>query len=81
MQFAPNPFSEETTVQIKGLELLDKPEIRIYNLQGQLIQKIKELNEEKFSFFRKDLNAGLYVFELFDTKTTFALRKKIIITD
>ena len=77
----PNPFQSETTIEIEGFKELEEPELRIYNIQGQLIQKSLELNEEKFSFFRKDLNAGLYVFELFDTKTTFALRKKIIITD
>ena len=36
-------------------------------------------NEEKFIFSRKNLNAGVYVFELSDWKTTFALRKKIIV--
>ena len=75
----PNPIQSEAMIEIEGFEKLEQPEIRIFNLQGQLIQKILELNEEKISFFRKDLNAGIYVFELFDTKTTFALRKKIVI--
>jgi len=79
LSFSPNPMLEETVVQISDLDLLESSEIRVYNFQGQLIQKIMELNEEKFSFFRKDLNAGMYVFELFDTKTTFALRKKLVI--
>jgi len=79
MQVSPNPMAVEATIQIEGLDLLSQPEIRIYNLQGQLIRKLMELNEEKLLFLRKDLKAGMYVFELFDTKTTFALRKKIII--
>ena len=79
MQISPNPMTTEAMIQIEGLDWLDQPEIRVYNLQGQLIQKIVELNEEKLLFLRKDLKAGMYVFELFDTKTTFALRKKIVI--
>ena len=80
-QISPNPLYSEGFIQIEGLDLLEAPEIRIYNLQGQLIQKIMELNEENFSFFRNKLNAGMYVFELFDTKTTFAVRKKVIVND
>ena len=78
-QIYPNPISSAARIEINGFVFLENPELRIYNLQGQLIQKYMELNEEKFSFFRKDLNAGMYVFELYDTKTTFAVRKKVIV--
>jgi len=46
--------------------------LSIYNLQGQLVEKIAEINEENFIFSRKNLKAGVYVFELSDGKTTFA---------
>ena len=75
----PNPFFEETTIEISELNLLESPIIKVYNIQGQLVEKIVEINEEKFIFSRKNLNAGVYVFELSDWKTTFALRKKIIV--
>ncbi len=77
----PNPFFEVTTIEISELKQLESPILKIYNIQGQLVEKIKEINEEKFIFSRKNLNAGVYVFELSDWKTTFALQKKILIVD
>ena len=74
-----DPINSEASIQISGFEHLEAPKFKIYNLQGQIIEKIGELNEEFFLFSRKRLNAGVYVFELSDGKTTFALRKKIII--
>lgn len=76
---SPNPVNTEAHIKIFGFQHLLSPKIRIYNLQGQIIEKFGELNEEFFLFSRKRLKAGVYVFELSDGKTTFALRKKIII--
>ena len=75
----PNPILAETTIEIEGLKELKSPILSIYNLQGQLVEKIVGINEEKFIFSRKNLKAGVYVFELSDGKTTFAIRKKIIV--
>jgi len=75
----PNPITENATIQIQGLDRMEKPYLSIYNAQGQLVEKIIGLNEEKFIFSRKNLNAGVYVFELTDGKTTFAVRKKSVI--
>jgi hypothetical protein len=58
------------------LDEVESPILKIYNSQGQLVEKIAEINEEKFIFFRKNLNVGVYVFELTDWKTTFTLQKK-----
>lgn len=79
LEVFPNPFFEEVTIEIFKLKDLESPIIKIYNIHGQLIEKIMGINEEKFIFSRKNLNAGVYVFELSDWKTTFALRKKIIV--
>ena len=76
---SPNPFAHETEIKIDGFENLEEPIVRIFDLQGKLIEKIDQIGEEKLIFSRKHLNAGLYVFELRDLKTTFAVRKKIII--
>ncbi len=77
----PNPFFAETTIEILQLNQLESPIITIYNLQGQIVEKIVGINREKLIFSRKNLNAGVYVFELSDGKTTFALRKKILIVE
>jgi hypothetical protein len=58
------------------LDEVESPILKIYNSQGQLVEKIAEINGEKFIFFRKNLNVGVYVFELTDWKTTFTLQKK-----
>jgi hypothetical protein len=58
------------------LDEVEAPILKIYNSQGQLVEKIAEINGEKFIFFRKNLNVGVYVFELTDWKTTFTLQKK-----
>jgi hypothetical protein len=58
------------------LDEVESPILKIYNSQGQLVEKIAEINGEKFIYFRKNLNVGVYVFELTDWKTTFTLQKK-----
>lgn len=68
----PHPFFEETTIEIVGLRELKSPILSIYNFQDQLVEKLVDINEEKLIFFRKNLNARVYVFELSDGKTTFA---------
>lgn len=68
----PNPFLAKTIVEIQESTELKSPVLSIYNLQGQLVEKIVEKNELKFIFSRKNLKAGVYVFELSDGKTTFA---------
>lgn len=77
----PNPVKNETTIEIHQFSELKSPVISIYNLQGQIVQKINKINEEKFIFSRKNLKGGVYVFELSDGKTTFATRKKILIVE
>lgn len=77
----PNPITEETIIEITQFSELKSPVLSIYNLQGQLVEKIIDINEEKFIFSRKNLKAGAYVFELSDGKTTFAFRKKILIVE
>jgi len=74
----PNPFSNKTTIEIQELAKLKSPILSIYNLQGQLVEKIVDINEKKFIFSRKNLKAGVYVFELSDGKTTFATRIIIV---
>lgn len=75
----PNPISDNSMIQIQGFEKLETPFLSIHNMEGQLVEKINGINEEKFIFSRKNLNAGVYVFELTDGKTTFAVRKKIVL--
>ncbi|MFK7770963.1 MAG: T9SS type A sorting domain-containing protein [Saprospiraceae bacterium] len=77
----PNPISDESTIEVKGILELKSPVISIYNHQGQIVEKIMNINEDKFIFSRKNLKAGVYIFELSDWKTTFALRKKILIVE
>jgi len=78
-QVLPNPFSENAVIDFQNINELEEPVLNVYDFQGRLIEKFLIGNEEKLNFFRKNLNAGVYVFELLDGKTTFATRKKIVI--
>lgn len=58
----PNPFSDRTTFKLED-DRLEKVQLRLYNHTGSLI-RTEDYNGTQFYFYRKNLKAGLYFFEL-----------------
>ena len=78
IDFSPNPFTTELTIQSeKGFH---DSTLKLYNSVGQLVRESKNLNGEKIVVPRENLKSGLYFAELQENgkivKTT-----KIIIAD
>jgi uncharacterized repeat protein (TIGR01451 family) len=61
MKIAPNPFSENTTIELEG----DYPNLlfKLYDLNGQLLRNEK-FNANRLDFERNGLNSGMYLFEI-----------------
>jgi uncharacterized repeat protein (TIGR01451 family) len=58
----PNPFSESTTIQVNGLK--ENFDFTLNNVLGMKMTEQKNISENKFSFSKKDLPAGIYFFTI-----------------
>lgn len=61
---APNPFSSETLLEIKGLQNDDALTLQITDLQGRVMAQMTSATQT-FSVKRDDLPAGVYLFAIF----------------
>ena len=75
--FFPNPFSESTTLKLN--KNYSNSELTIYNLMGQEIKKIKNIADNVVKFDRKNINAGIYYYELKQASKNISTGKLIII--
>jgi hypothetical protein len=62
--FTPNPVNTELT--IKATKALENGNFKLYNLQGQLVREMYNLNGKLFTVNRENLSRGLYLAELFE---------------
>lgn len=74
----PNPFSFQTTLQSE--KPLTDATFTIYNLMGQQVLQIKNINGKIIAFNRDKLTSGVYFFYLTQDNNIF-LTDKLIITD
>ena len=72
----PNPFSEQVTFDLEGIEENDI-QLFVYNNLGQLVRQ-ENLKDSNFTFNRNSLNGGLYYYELKTPKGIFATGKLIL---
>ena len=72
----PNPFSEQVTFDLEGIEE-NEIQLFVYNNLGQLVRQ-ENLKDSQFTFNRNNLNGGLYYYELKTPKGIFATGKLIL---
>jgi hypothetical protein len=63
LSFSPNPFKEQ--LSIDSDTQLDNAKIKIYNALGQLVREENNLNGQKVSINRGNMQSGMYFIELY----------------
>jgi hypothetical protein len=59
----PNPFSEFTNIRIENL-MCDNCTLILFNSKGQMVFQLKKSSESDFKIYKKDLNNGVYFFQI-----------------
>jgi parallel beta-helix repeat protein len=72
----PNPFIYETNVKFDIP--LKNVKITIYDSYGKIVEEIKNISGEIFTFYRNNLPSGLYIFKLVDENEKMTIDKLII---
>ena len=78
ISFSPNPFSNQTTMQVK--DPLIKAILTVDNIFGQTVAQIENISGETITFNRDNLANGLYFVRLTAENKTIAVAK-LVITD
>lgn len=74
----PNPFLDEIELEIIGFDLLEKPVLKIYNLQGKEVVTIYLQNPKEIISFSQKVKKGIYLLEISDETGDVFFRKKMI---
>lgn len=72
----PNPFNDNTTIQINTR--IEKGELNIYNLNGRKVRQIKDISGNTISFSKDHLPAGIYFIDLTQDHKRLASGKMVI---
>jgi hypothetical protein len=70
----PNPANEKLTIKF---EKITNPTIEIFDLQGKLIQRIKQIKKDRLILNTKNLKDGMYFLKLENNQSRQT--KKLII--
>jgi hypothetical protein len=60
----PNPFHNEVTIELKGINNPEQIEVKLFNLLGQEIEVNKTIDESKVILQRGDLLQGIYFYKV-----------------
>jgi len=74
--FSPNPVATE--LAISSAWPLENATFKMYNMQGQLVREIHNLNGTQLSLNRENLNTGLYLAELYEDGALIKTAKIIV---
>lgn len=58
----PNPFKSSFTIKIENYETLSNATLNIYDLLGNKVDEMTELNQNEITIDRKNLNSGIYLY-------------------
>ena len=70
----PNPFSDETTLELPDKEL----SFVLYNVLGKEVKRIDKISAPKTIIKRGDLSGGIYLYKIMDDSNTLSAGKLII---
>jgi hypothetical protein len=65
-QVLPNPFNSSAILRIRSAEIMEEASISVYNIFGQLVDKISPVNSNYIPLIGNDLTPGIYIYRLFD---------------
>jgi hypothetical protein len=64
----PNPFNESTNILLNDLSQMNKAELKMYNVLGEVVVR-KILTEKLTSIETSNLTSGIYVYKIFVSNT------------
>jgi hypothetical protein len=76
IEFAPNPFSSQVT--LKSTRSLHNAKLVLINALGQSVNEIDAINGTEISIARDNLNAGIYLTQLFEGNKLIHASKLVI---
>ncbi len=76
IQAFPNPFGTKTTIQLEGQDF-QSGEIVLYDATGKLIRK-QQFEGNEINLERKNLNSGLYLFQIKADETLIGVGKIVV---
>ena len=71
----PNPVSDRLSISISSNEHYDISHIKIYNLSGNLVSNIDNIQNVNFSLNTSQLNSGIYFIYIEDSSKRFYVNK------
>jgi hypothetical protein len=74
----PNPFADNLTIRIDGMEIIRDFSLSLYNLFGQEVQRIEGISSSQVIIQGKGLQAGAYFFHLRDESGSVIYSGKLI---
>ncbi len=74
----PNPFRNQATLQLEGLENTDNLELEIFNLSGQRIQYLNNSQNGQFELSRGEMSQGIYFFSIRQNGKVVARGKMVV---
>lgn len=77
IEISPNPFNEAATVTFSNPNL-DCFTFKMFDCFGSLIKTIDNINSNSFQLYRKNLNAGFYYFNLYNSEKNHYSGKLLI---
>ncbi len=74
----PNPFSNATT--LKTNYLFENATLIVYNTLGEQVRKINNIYGQKFTFYRENLDEGIYFYQI-EENNIIVSENRFVITD
>ena len=74
----PNPFSNSAIVKIITQEKIENAELKIYDILGNEVMSVSNINSSEIKIERTNLNSGIYFCKI-TLANNFSVTKKIII--
>ncbi len=75
----PNPFKNQAIFQVTSKTEMENYEVVFYNLYGKEVQRIKNVNGNRFEIQRDKLKAGMYICNVLDQHMNIVGISRIII--
>ena len=78
ISICPNPFSNATTLNTN--KIFENAIFLVYNPLGEQVRKIDNISGQSFTFYRENLDEGIYFYQLNENNKILS-EDKLIITD
>jgi hypothetical protein len=78
-QVIPNPFRQHAIFRIRAEEVMKDASISVYNLYGQQVMEIHDINSNYIPLFGQGLIPGIYIYRLADQKGIVLFTGKFVV--